>query len=70
MSVVVYNNEPIENALKRLHREVMIEEVLDKVKEKQYYIKKSKTRSEFKQQWAKRKKRRRTETRRQKRRGL
>lgn len=70
MSVVVYNNEPIENALKRLHREVMIEEVLDKVKEKQYYIKKSKYRSEFKQQWAKRKKRRRTETRRKRRRGL
>lgn len=70
MSVVVYNNEPIENALKRLHREVMIEEVLDKVKEKQYYIKESKHRSEFKQQWAKRKKRRRTETRRKRRRGL
>lgn len=69
MSVVVYNNEPIENALKRLHREVMIEEILDKLKDKQYFVKKSVVRSEQKKVWMKTKRRRRSATRKLRRKG-
>jgi len=70
MSVVVYQNEPIENALKRLHREVMIEGILDKVREKQHHIKKSEKNAEKKRIWAKTKKRRRAATRKLRRKGI
>jgi ribosomal protein S21 len=69
MSVVVYNNEPIENALKRLHREVMIEEILDKLKDKQYFVKKSVIRSEQKKVWMKTKRRGRSAARKLRRKG-
>ena len=64
MSVMVHQNENIDAALKRLHREVMREKVLETLKLRQYRIKKTELQSEKRREWAKMKKRRRTAARR------
>jgi len=60
MAVVVNGNEPIDQALKRLHREVVRENILEKFKEKRFFIKPttvgSAIRREFKKQKVKRRK--------------
>ncbi len=64
MSVIVHQNENIDIALKRLHREVMREKLLETLKLKQYRIKKSELMIEKRREWAKMKRRRRTAARR------
>ncbi len=66
MAVMVHQNENIDAALKRLHREVMREKVLETLKFRQYRIKKSELQSEKRREWAKMKKRRRAAARRAK----
>ena len=41
MAVIVHSNENIDSALKRLHREVLREKILETYRNKQYRIKKS-----------------------------
>lgn len=66
MSVIVHQNENIDIALKRLHREVMREKLLETLKLKQYRVKKSELEIEKRREWAKMKRRRRTAARRAK----
>ena len=66
MAVIVHQNENIDAALKRLHREVLREKVLEDARDKQYRIKKSELDSEKRRAWRKTKKRRRSARRKQK----
>jgi ribosomal protein S21 len=66
MAVIVHQNENIDAALKRLHREVLREKVLENARDKQYRIKKAELEIDKRRQWRKTKKRRRTARRRQK----
>ncbi len=66
MAVIVHQNENIDAALKRLHREVLREKVLEDARDKQYRIRRSELIREKKRAWRKTKKRRRTARRRQK----
>lgn len=64
MAVIVHKNEPIDQALKRLHREVIRENVLDTVRKKQYYVKPTTVRSEKRKEFKKQKVKRRQANRR------
>lgn len=64
MGVIVHANEPVDNALKRLHREVMRESILETFKSKVYRIKKSTLEAQKRREWKKMKKRRRRAARR------
>lgn len=66
MSVIVHSNENIDSALKRLHREVMREKILETYREKVYRIKKSDLEIQKRREWAKMKRRRRAARRRAK----
>ena len=66
MAVIVHANENIDSALKRLHREVMREKILETYRDKVYRIKKSEEKIEKRREWAKQKRRRRAATRRAK----
>lgn len=66
MAVIVHPNENIDTALKRLHREVLREKVLEDARDKQYRIRESELDREKRRAWRKTKKRRRTARRRQK----
>jgi len=66
VGVIVHANEPIDNALKRLHREVMRESILETFKSKVYYIKKSVIEAQKRREWKKMKRRRRRAARRAK----
>jgi ribosomal protein S21 len=66
MAVIVHANENIDSALKRLHREVMREKILETYRDKVYRIKKSDLEIEKRREWAKMKRRRRTAARRAK----
>jgi len=66
MAVIVHQNENIDAALKRLHREVLREKVLEDARDKQYRIRKSELESEKRRAWRKTKRRRRTARRKQK----
>lgn len=65
MAVIVHANENVDVALKRLHREVLREKVLDTAREKAYRIKKVIEEREKRREWAKMKRRRRAARRRQ-----
>ncbi len=65
MAVIVHANENVDTALKRLHREVLREKVLDTARAKAYRIKKSELASDKRREWAKMKRRRRSARRRQ-----
>ncbi len=65
MAVIVHQNENIDSALKRLHREVMREKILETLRLKQYMVKRSELDIEKRREWAKMKRRRRTATRRE-----
>ena len=58
MAVIVNSSENIDSALKRLHREVLREKVLELYRERQYRVKKSQKLAIKKKAWAKTKKRR------------
>lgn len=66
MAVIVHANENIDNALKRLHREVMREKILETYRDRVYRIKKSDLDIQKRREWAKMKRRRRTAARRAK----
>jgi ribosomal protein S21 len=66
MAVIVHTNENIDSALKRLHREVMREKILETYRERAYRVKKSDLRIQKRREWAKMKRRRRTAARRAK----
>jgi ribosomal protein S21 len=66
MAVIVHASENIDSALKRLHREVMREKILETYREKVYRIKKSNLDIQKRREWAKMKRRRRTAARRSK----
>lgn len=65
MAVIVHANENIDAALKRLHREVLREKVLDRARFKAFRVKKSELQSEKRREWKKMKRRRRSARRRQ-----
>ncbi|PKN03050.1 30S ribosomal protein S21 [Candidatus Dojkabacteria bacterium HGW-Dojkabacteria-1] len=66
MAVIVHANENIDSALKRLHREVMREKILETYREKVFRIKESDLDIQKRREWAKMKRRRRTARRRAK----
>ena len=66
MAVIVHANENIDSALKRLHREVMREKILETYRDKVYRIKNSEKEIEKRREWAKQKRRRRAAARRAK----
>jgi ribosomal protein S21 len=66
MAVIVHANENVDSALKRLHREVMREKILETYRNRAYRIKKSILEADKRREWAKRKRRRRTAARRAK----
>lgn len=66
MAVIVHSNENIDSALKRLHREVLREKILETYRENQYRTKKSDEEIQKRREWAKMKRRRRTAARRAK----
>lgn len=65
MAVIVHANENIDTALKRLHREVLREKVLETSRERAYRVKKAVLKSEKRREWKKMKRRRRSARRRQ-----
>ena len=66
MAVIVHSNENIDSALKRLHREVMREKILETYREKAYRVKLSTEGIQKRREWAKMKRRRRAAARRKK----
>lgn len=66
MAVIVHHNENIDSALKRLHREVMREKILETYRDRTYHIKKSAAAIAKRREWSKQKRRRRTAARRAK----
>lgn len=66
MSVIVHKDEPIDQALKRLHREVVRENIIEQFKSKQFYVKPTTIRSAIKKEFKKRKTKRRRALRRAK----
>ena len=66
MAVIVHANENIDSALKRLHREVLREKVLETYRNRAFRVKKADLEIEKRRGWAKTKRRRRTARRRAK----
>ena len=66
MAVIVHANENIDSALKRLHREVLRERILETYRNRTYRIKKADLKIQKRREWAKMKRRRRTAARRAK----
>ncbi|MCC7290273.1 ribosomal protein S21/MRP21 [bacterium] len=64
MSVIVHPSENIDSALKRLHREVLREKILETYRNKNFRIRESAVDAEKRRAWAKTKRRRRTASRR------
>lgn len=64
MAVIVHANENIDSALKRLHREVMREKILETYRENAYSVKPSIKGVQKRREWAKMKRRRRSAARR------
>ena len=52
MAVVVHSNENVDSALKRLHREVLREKILETYRNKQYRIKKADLEIQKRRDWA------------------
>ncbi|MDD3661844.1 MAG: bS21 family ribosomal protein [Candidatus Dojkabacteria bacterium] len=65
MAVIVHANENIDMALKRLHREVLREKILDTAREKAYRIIAATIDRDKRREWKKMKRRRRAARRRQ-----
>jgi ribosomal protein S21 len=66
MAVIVHANENIDSALKRLHREVLREKVLETYRNRVYRVKKADLAIAKRREWAKMKRRRRSAARRAK----
>lgn len=63
MAVIVHANENVDSALKRLHREVLREKILETFRNKAFRIKKSELDIEKRRAYAKTKRRRRQASR-------
>jgi len=63
VAVIVHSNENIDSALRRLHREVLREKILETYREKAFRIKKSSLDAEKRRAYAKTKRRRRSASR-------
>ncbi len=63
MAVIVHSSENIDSALKRLHREVLREKILETYRDKAFRIKESTLDIEKRRAWAKTKRRRRSASR-------
>lgn len=63
MAVIVHASENIDSALKRLHREVLREKILETYRSKAFRVKDSFLESEKRRAWAKTKRRRRSASR-------
>lgn len=59
MSVIVHKNEPIDEALKRLHGEALRENIFEVANAKRYRIKPTSERCEKRREWQKRKRKHR-----------
>jgi len=66
MSVIVHDDMPIDQALKMLWREANRENIPNELLKNRYRIKPSAIRHDFKKQWEKMKRRRRSASRREK----
>jgi len=66
MSVIVHSSENIDSALKRLHREVLREKILETYRAKAFRIIPGTLKIEKRREWAKMKRRRRAAARRAK----
>ncbi len=66
MSVIVHSNENIDSALKRLHREVLREKILETYRSKAFRVREADLKIAKRKEWAKMKRRRRTAARRAK----
>lgn len=64
MAVIVHPNENIDSALKRLHREVLREQILQVYRDNQYFVSPASLDAAKRKEWKKRKKRRRAAARR------
>lgn len=64
MAVIVHQNENIDSALRRLHREVLRERILEDYRNRVYRTKKSELEIEKRRIWKKMKRRRRAAKRR------
>jgi len=64
MAVNVHANEQIDSALKRLHREVLREKILEVYRNRRYFVKPSVAGVEKRREWAKQKRRGRAAARR------
>ncbi len=69
MSIVVHKNEPVDDALRRLHAEAIRENIFNTVNDKRYFIKPSEKKSEKKRAWKKRKRRSRSAKRKKRNKG-
>ncbi len=70
MSVIVHDDMPIEQALKMLWRESNREKLPDVVQKNKYRVKPAAVRHEFRKQWEKMKRRRRSANRKLRRKGI
>jgi ribosomal protein S21 len=66
VAVVVHPNENIDSALKRLHREVLREKILETYRNKVYYVRGAVALADKRREWEKMRRRRRTASRRAK----
>lgn len=64
MAVIAHQNENTDSLLKRLHREVMREKILETFRDRVYFVRKSRKEIEKRREWAKQKRRRRAAARR------
>jgi len=69
MSIIVHKNEPIDDALRRLHSEAVRENVFETVNDKRYFIKRNEIKSTKKREWMKRKRRSRSAKRKKRNKG-
>jgi len=70
MSVIVHDDMPIDQALKMLWRESNREKLMDTVQRNRYRVKPTSVRHEMKKEWAKMKRRRGSQKRRLRRKGI
>jgi ribosomal protein S21 len=66
MSIIVHKDEPIDDALKRLHGEAIRENIFEVLNEKRYRVKPTEKRCLKRREWKKRKRRSRSAKRKNK----
>ncbi len=64
MAVIVHSSESVDSALKRLHREVLREKILETYRDNAHHVSKSSEEAQKRREWGKMKRRRRAAARR------